>query len=61
MTYAFFSHPHLVSQNLNDIEAGNIIPPGIWTLADVQQYGVDNGTCPYFTIRRMVLYSSHAQ
>ncbi|KAF8323397.1 DNA repair helicase [Clavulina sp. PMI_390] len=52
-------------ENLNGLEAGNLIPPGIWTLADVQQHGVDNGTCPYFTIRRMmpfvdvVIYSFH--
>ena len=30
------------------------IPPGIWTLADVLQYGRDHGTCPYFTVRRSV-------
>ncbi|KAI0320107.1 hypothetical protein OF83DRAFT_1106621 [Amylostereum chailletii] len=42
-----------------------LIPPGVWTLADVLQYGRDHGTCPYFTVRRMlafvdiVIYSFH--
>ncbi|KAI6150772.1 hypothetical protein BKA82DRAFT_12318 [Pisolithus tinctorius] len=52
-------------ENLEDYEAGNLIPSGIWTLADVLQYGRDHTTCPYFTIRRMVpfvdviIYSFH--
>ncbi|KAF8338096.1 uncharacterized protein EI90DRAFT_3279597 [Cantharellus anzutake] len=52
-------------EGLNNLEPGNLIPPGIWTLADVQQHGVKNGTCPYFTIRRMmpfvdvIIYSFH--
>ncbi|KZV64933.1 DNA repair helicase [Peniophora sp. CONT] len=45
------------------------IPSGVWTLAEVLQYGRDHGTCPYFTVRRMaspqlpfvdvVIYSFH--
>ncbi|KIO13357.1 hypothetical protein M404DRAFT_12318 [Pisolithus tinctorius Marx 270] len=52
-------------ENLEDYEAGNLIPSGIWTLADVLQYGRDHTTCPYFTIRRMmpfvdvIIYSFH--
>ncbi|KAL5490523.1 RAD3 [Sanghuangporus weigelae] len=51
--------------NLEDLEPGNLIPPGIHTLADVLQYGRDKGTCPYFTVRRMmafvdvIIYSFH--
>ncbi|KAI0054070.1 DNA repair helicase [Auriscalpium vulgare] len=51
--------------NLGDIEGGQLIPQGIWTLADVLQYGREHGTCPYFTVRRMmpfvdvVIYSFH--
>ncbi|KAH8117593.1 DNA repair helicase [Phellopilus nigrolimitatus] len=47
------------------LEPGNLIPPGIHTLADVLQYGRDKGVCPYFTIRRMmpfvdiIIYSFH--
>ncbi|KAI5122977.1 hypothetical protein M0805_006856 [Coniferiporia weirii] len=47
------------------LEPGNLIPPGIHTLADVLQYGRDRGVCPYFTIRRMmpfvdiIIYSFH--
>ncbi|KAG9318478.1 hypothetical protein JVU11DRAFT_569 [Chiua virens] len=46
-------------------EPGNLVSPGIWTLADILQHGRDNGTCPYFTIRRMmpfadvIIYSFH--
>ncbi|KDQ60828.1 hypothetical protein JAAARDRAFT_31813 [Jaapia argillacea MUCL 33604] len=52
-------------EKLNEAEPGNLVPPGIWTLADVLQYGRDHGTCPYFTVRRMmpfvdvVIYSFH--
>ncbi|KAJ7940647.1 hypothetical protein B0H13DRAFT_2397190 [Mycena leptocephala] len=52
-------------ENLGKMEAGSLIPPGIWTLADVLQYGRDNGVCPYFTVRRMmpfvdvIIYSFH--
>ncbi len=45
-------------QNLGKLEPGNLIPPGVWTLADVLQYGRDNRICPYFLVRRMV---SHLQ
>ncbi|KZV93386.1 DNA repair helicase [Exidia glandulosa HHB12029] len=50
---------------LGEMEPGNLIPQGIWTLADVQAYGQENGVCPYFTIRRMmpfvdvIIYSFH--
>ncbi|KIJ69402.1 hypothetical protein HYDPIDRAFT_172813 [Hydnomerulius pinastri MD-312] len=52
-------------ENLNQFEPGSLISPGIWTLADVLQHGRDNGTCPYFTVRRMmpfvdvIIYSFH--
>jgi DEAD_2 len=41
-------------QNLGNLESGSLIPPGIWTLADVLQYGRDKSVCPYFLVRRMV-------
>ncbi|KAF8238674.1 DNA repair helicase [Tricholoma matsutake] len=52
-------------EKLGELEPGNLIPSGIWTLADVLQYGRDNGVCPYFTVRRMmpfvdiIIYSFH--
>ncbi|TFY60783.1 hypothetical protein EVG20_g7289 [Dentipellis fragilis] len=52
-------------ENLNAKEPGALIPPGVWTLADVLDYGKEHGTCPYFTVRRMmpfvdvVIYSFH--
>ena len=36
------------------METGSLIPPGIWTLADILQYGRNKGVCPYFAVRRMV-------
>lgn len=41
-------------KNLGRMEPGKLIPPGIWTLADVMEYGHKHGTCPYFVVRRMV-------
>ncbi|KAG2037254.1 hypothetical protein BDR03DRAFT_957798 [Suillus americanus] len=52
-------------ENLGKGEPGSLIPSGIWTLADVLQYGRENKTCPYFTVRRMmpfvdvIIYSFH--
>ncbi|KAF7338303.1 Helicase ATP-binding domain-containing protein [Mycena venus] len=52
-------------ENLGNMEPGSLVPPGIWTLADVLEYGRDHGTCPYFTVRRMmpfvdvIIYSFH--
>ncbi|KAF8582332.1 DNA repair helicase [Ramaria rubella] len=52
-------------EELGKLEPGSLIPPGIWTLADVQQYGRENTLCPYFLIRRMmpfvdiIIYSFH--
>ena len=36
------------------MEAGSLLPSGIWTLADVLEYGRNKGVCPYFAVRRMV-------
>ena len=41
-------------KNLGKTEPGKLVPPGVWTLADVMEYGHKHGTCPYFTVRRMV-------
>ncbi|THU91164.1 DNA repair helicase [Dendrothele bispora CBS 962.96] len=52
-------------ENLGKLEAGNLVPRGIWTLADLLQHGKDQTTCPYFTVRRMlpfvdvIIYSFH--
>ncbi|KAH8833653.1 hypothetical protein DL96DRAFT_1754759 [Flagelloscypha sp. PMI_526] len=52
-------------ENLNAVEPGQQVPPGIWTLADVLERGRENTTCPYFTVRRMlafvdvIIYSFH--
>ena len=52
--FLFFSFLLTCHKELGKLEPGNLIPSGIWTLADVQQYGRENTLCPYFTIRRMV-------
>lgn len=52
-------------ENLGQLEPGNILPPGIWTLADILQFGREKDICPYFTVRRMmpfvdvIIYSFH--
>ncbi|PPQ71972.1 hypothetical protein CVT24_008189 [Panaeolus cyanescens] len=52
-------------ENLGKMEPGQLIPTGIFTLADVLQYGHDNRICPYFAVRRMmpfvdvIIYSFH--
>ncbi|KAF9792406.1 hypothetical protein BJ322DRAFT_1029056 [Thelephora terrestris] len=52
-------------ENLEGMEPGKLVPPGIWTLADVMEYGHKHGKCPYFIVRRMmpfvnvIIYSFH--
>ncbi|KAH8928498.1 DNA repair helicase [Atractiella rhizophila] len=52
-------------EKLGTLEPGHLIPPGVYTLEEVKQYGITNGYCPYFTVRRMlafadvVIYSFH--
>lgn len=52
-------------ENLGKLEPGSLIPAGIWTLADVLEYGREKGICPYFAVRRMmpfvdiIIYSFH--
>ncbi|TDL27469.1 DNA repair helicase [Rickenella mellea] len=52
-------------EELGKLEAGSLIPPGIWTLSDITNYGRDKGVCPYFAVRRMmpfvdvIIYSFH--
>jgi DEAD_2 len=48
-----YSHPF--GQGLNDLEPGHLVSSGIWTLADIMERGKASKTCPYFTIRRMVV------
>ncbi|KAF8636708.1 hypothetical protein AX17_003511 [Amanita inopinata Kibby_2008] len=52
-------------ENLGKLPPGSLVPPGIWTLADVIEYGHEKGICPYFAVRRMmpfvdvIIYSFH--
>lgn len=57
-TFNLFMIVCLSLQTLGKMEPGHLIPGGIWTLADVLQYGRDKGVCPYFAVRRMVNYTS---
>lgn len=51
--------------NLDLLEAHNLIPSGVWTLDDMLLYGEEKKQCPYFTSRRMmqfcnvIIYSYH--
>ncbi|KAF1810780.1 putative TFIIH complex helicase Rad3 [Eremomyces bilateralis CBS 781.70] len=52
-------------ENLDLLEPHNLIPPGVWTLDGLLQYGEQQKQCPYFTARRMmpfcnvIIYSYH--
>ncbi|PLW28350.1 hypothetical protein PCASD_17459 [Puccinia coronata f. sp. avenae] len=42
-------------EKLGELEPGNLIPRGVWTLEEITAYGHKHGICPYFAVRRMVL------
>lgn len=52
-------------EKLGEREPGDLFPRNIWTLDDIKQYGIQEGICPYFAVRRMlahadiVIYSFH--
>lgn len=52
-------------EKLYDYEQHNLIPSGVYSFDALLKYGKENGTCPYFTIRRMIpfcniiIYSYH--
>ena len=52
-------------EELGKLDPGRLIPPGVWTLEEVMDYGRDKGVCPYFAVRRMIpfvdviIYSFH--
>lgn len=51
--FRYISHAN-AQQNLDVLEPHNLIPPGVWTLDGLMQYGEQHKQCPYFTARRMV-------
>lgn len=52
-------------EELGKLDPGHLIPPGVWTLEEVMNYGHARGVCPYFAVRRMIpfadviIYSFH--
>lgn len=52
-------------EELGQLEPGQLLPQGVWTLEEVKEYARDKGICPYFAIRRMIpfvdiiIYSFH--
>lgn len=44
----------LIKQELGKLDPDDLIPKGVWTLDDIKAYGVQQGICPYFAVRRMV-------
>lgn len=52
-------------EELGKLEPGHLVPPGVWTIEEVKEYGRERGVCPYFAIRRMmpfcdiIIYSFH--
>ena len=47
-------HSHYSCQRLGEREPGQLFPNGVWTLEDIKAYGIREGICPYFAVRRMV-------
>ncbi|KAI7952650.1 hypothetical protein MJO29_008281 [Puccinia striiformis f. sp. tritici] len=41
-------------EKLGELEPGNLIPRGVWTLEEITAHGHQEGICPYFAVRRMV-------
>ncbi|WFD46756.1 DNA helicase [Malassezia furfur] len=52
-------------EELGKLEPGHLVPPGVWTIEEVKEYGRERGVCPYFAVRRMmpfcdiIIYSFH--
>ncbi|ODQ78841.1 hypothetical protein BABINDRAFT_162518 [Babjeviella inositovora NRRL Y-12698] len=52
-------------ENLNDRDPHNLVPPGVYSFDSLIKYCKAEGTCPYFTVRRMmgycniIIYSYH--
>lgn len=44
-------------EKLGELEPGNLIPRGVWTLEEITNYGHQQGICPYFAVRRMLAYA----
>ncbi|GAA96772.1 uncharacterized protein L969DRAFT_97120 [Mixia osmundae IAM 14324] len=45
-------------ENLGQLEPGTQLPPAVYTLEDVKAYGEQQGICPYFAVRRMLVHAS---
>lgn len=41
-------------ERLGEREPGQLFPTGVWTLDAIKAYGIREGICPYFAVRRMV-------
>jgi DNA excision repair protein ERCC-2 len=35
-----------------------VLPPGVYTLADLRQHGRKKGWCPYYLARHMIAYAN---
>ncbi|KAH3661900.1 hypothetical protein OGAPHI_006079 [Ogataea philodendri] len=52
-------------EKLYDLDPANLVPPGVYSFENLLKYCKTEGTCPYFTIRRMIpfcniiIYSYH--
>lgn len=45
---------NVIPQKLGELEPGQLIPKGVWTIDEIKAYGIKHGICPYFAVRRMV-------
>ncbi|GME74773.1 unnamed protein product [Ambrosiozyma monospora] len=55
----------LFHEKLYDLDPQNLVPPGVYSFEQLIDYCKKQGTCPYFTVRRMmplcniIIYSYH--
>ncbi|TPX62989.1 hypothetical protein PhCBS80983_g00156 [Powellomyces hirtus] len=45
-------------ENLENAEESATMPPGVYTLEDLKEWGRVNGYCPYFLSRRMIAFAN---
>ena len=45
-------------QQVPKLAASSLLPPGVYTLEDLREYGKKKGLCPYFLARRAMTYAN---
>lgn len=45
-------------EKLENVDENSSMPPGVYTLEDLKDWGSENGFCPYFLSRRMISFAN---